>query len=83
MACRTNGGFGPHYIGGVLMKEPKKVPFVTECCGKGCGQTLKLAWLDEDKLSSSALEQYYKYGKVVSHGMCGDCQVKYYGKTYK
>jgi len=64
------------------MSNSEKVPFVTECCGKGCGQTLKLAWLDKDKLSGSALEQYYKYGKVVSHGMCEACQMRYYGTVY-
>ena len=60
----------------------KKVPFITECCGKGCGVTLKVAWLDKATLSDSAKEQLERYGKVVSHGMCEDCQLKYYGQVY-
>jgi hypothetical protein len=64
------------------MDKSKKVLFVTECCGKGCGKTLKLSWLDKDKLSGSAIEQYQKYGKVVSHGMCEECQMRYYGTVY-
>ena len=64
------------------MNTPKKVPFVTECCGEGCGVTLKFQWLEGATLSPSAKEQYEKYGKVVSHGMCEACQTKYYGKVY-
>jgi hypothetical protein len=65
------------------MEMPDKVPFVTECCGAGCGRTLKVVWLKTATLSEAALEQYQKRGKVVSHGMCTDCQLRYYGKTFK
>jgi len=65
------------------MKTNKKVPFITRCCGAGCGITLKVSWLNFETLSESAQEQFEKYGKVVSHGMCEDCQLRYYGKTYK
>jgi hypothetical protein len=64
------------------MNIPKKVPFITECCGEGCGRTLRVAWLDGTTLSDAAKEQYSKYGKVVSHGMCEECQKHYYGKVY-
>lgn len=59
-----------------------QVPFVTACCGEGCGRTLKVAWLDRATLSPSAQEQFERFGKVVSHGMCEECQLKYYGKVY-
>lgn len=64
------------------MSIPKKVPFITECCGDGCGKTLKVAWLDGATLSESAREQFLKYHKVVSHGMCEDCQTRYYGRKF-
>lgn len=58
------------------MMAEHMVPFVVECCGEGCGVTLSVKWLQYDALSPAAKEQFNKYHKVVSHGLCPACYQK-------
>lgn len=60
------------------MDQPQ-IPLIIRCCGEGCGKDLGVRWVDYNGLGADSKHRYIVDGELVSHGMCDECQLKYYG----